>query len=78
MGADSYGTFDKKGLGIPVGIGKNCEIRNTIIDKDCFIGNNVKLINKENLESYEDEYVRIVDGIIIVPRRNAIPNGYEI
>lgn len=78
MGADSYGTSDKKGFGIPVGIGKNCEIRNTIIDKDCFIGNNVKLINKEGLENYEDEYVRIVDGIIIVPRRSAIPNGYEI
>jgi glucose-1-phosphate adenylyltransferase len=78
MGADSYGTFDKKGWGIPVGIGKNCIIRNAIIDKDCYIGENVVLINKDGHENYEDEYVRIVDGILVVPRRTVIPNGYEI
>lgn len=78
MGADSYGTFDKKGYGIPVGIGRNCEIRNAIIDKDCYIGENVVLINKENHENFEDEFVYIVDGVIIVPRRTVLPNGYEI
>lgn len=78
MGADSYGTFDKKGWGIPVGIGKNCIIRNAIIDKDCYIGENVILINKDGHTNYEDEYVRIVDGILVVPRRTVIPNGYEI
>ena len=78
MGADSYGTLDRKGMGIPVGIGKNCEIRNTIVDKDCYIGDNVRLINKENVMEFEDEYVKIVDGIIVVPRRTALPNGYEI
>lgn len=78
MGADSYGTFDKRGMGIPVGVGRNCEIRNTILDKDCYIGENVKLLNKQNLQEYEDEYLRIVDGIIVVPRRSVVPNGYEI
>jgi glucose-1-phosphate adenylyltransferase len=78
LGADSYGTFDKKGLGVPVGIGQNCIIKNAIIDKDCYIGNDVKLINKEKHENYQDDYVHIVEGIIIVPRRGVIPNGYEI
>ncbi len=78
LGADSYGTFDKKGLGVPVGIGKNCIIKNAIIDKDCYIGSDVKLINKNNYENYQDEYVHISDGIIIIPRRGVIPNGYEI
>jgi glucose-1-phosphate adenylyltransferase len=78
MGADSYGTFDSKGWKIPVGVGQDCIIKNAIIDKDCYIGNNVKLINKENHQNYEDEFVKISDGIIIVPRRGAIPNGYEI
>lgn len=78
MGADSYGTFDKRGMGIPVGVGRNCEIRNSILDKDCYIGENVKLLNKQNLQEYEDEYLRIVDGIIVVPRRSVVPNGYEI
>lgn len=78
MGADTYGTMDKKGYGIPVGIGKNCVIHNSIIDKDCYIGDNVKLINKEKHDNYEDEYVKIVDGIIVVPRRTVIPSGFEI
>ncbi|MDX1957521.1 MAG: glucose-1-phosphate adenylyltransferase [Leptospiraceae bacterium] len=78
MGADSYGTYDKKGMSIPVGIGKNTEIKNAIIDKDCYIGENVKLINKQNLQEFEDEYIRIVDGVIVVPRRGVVPNGYEI
>lgn len=78
MGADSYGTFDKKGYGIPVGIGRNCTIRNAILDKDCYIGENVVLVNKQGHQNYEDEFVHIVDGIIVVPRRAAIPNGYEI
>lgn len=78
MGADSYGSFDPTGSGVPVGIGKNCQIKNAIIDKDCYIGNNVKLINKSNHENYEDNYVKIVDGIIVVKRRATIPNNYEI
>jgi glucose-1-phosphate adenylyltransferase len=78
MGADSYGTSDPEGLGIPVGIGKNCIIKNCIIDKDCYIGNDVKLINKAGHQEYEDNYVKITDGIIVVKRRATIPNGYEI
>lgn len=78
MGANSYGTFDNKGWGIPVGVGKNCEIKSALVDKDCHIGNNVKLVNIHQHQYYEDEFVKIVEGIIIVPRRSAIPNGYEI
>jgi glucose-1-phosphate adenylyltransferase len=77
LGADSYGTSDKN-TGIPVGIGKNCQIRNAIVDKDCYIGDNVVLINSAGLKDYEDECVRITDGIIVVPRRTVIPHGYEI
>ncbi|MCB1190162.1 MAG: glucose-1-phosphate adenylyltransferase [Leptospiraceae bacterium] len=77
MGADSYGLHDTK-YNIPVGIGKDCMIKNAIIDKDSYIGNRVKLINKGSYMEYEDEYVKIVDGIIVVPRRTAIPDGYEI
>ncbi|MBE7410945.1 MAG: glucose-1-phosphate adenylyltransferase [Leptospiraceae bacterium] len=78
MGADSYGSFDRMGKKIPVGIGQNCEIRNAIIDKDCYIGKGVKLLNKDGHINFEDEHVRIVDGIIVVPRRSVIPDNYEI
>ncbi len=78
MGADSYGSFDRMGQKIPVGIGSGCEIRNAIIDKDCYIGRGVKLLNKEGHLNFEDNYVKIVEGIIVVPRRSVIPDGYEI
>lgn len=78
MGADSYGTVDPEGQNIPVGIGKNCIIKHAIIDKDCYIGDNVKLINKAGHEEYEDNYVKITDGVIVVKRRATIPSGYEI
>ncbi|MCG9873833.1 MAG: glucose-1-phosphate adenylyltransferase [Leptospiraceae bacterium] len=78
MGMDKYEYKDDSPENIPKGIGKNCEIHKTIIDKDCTIGDGVKLLNKENLEEYEDDYVYIRDGIIIVPRRKVIPPGYEI
>ncbi len=78
MGLNHYGGFDRKSGKIPNGIGPDCEIRNAIVDKDCAIGAGVKLINRNHLTEYEDDYVRIRDGIIVVPRHTRIPDGYEI
>jgi glucose-1-phosphate adenylyltransferase len=78
MGADGYGIFDRKGGTIPIGIGSDCTIKGAIIDKDCAIGNGVKLVNKNGYEEYQDEYVSIREGVIVVPRRSVIPDGYEI
>ncbi|MDF3819032.1 sugar phosphate nucleotidyltransferase [Leptospira sp. 96542] len=78
MGIDHYGYFDRKSGKIPIGIGQNCEIRKTIVDKDCAIGAGVRLLNLENHMEYEDEFVRIRDGIIVVPRHTTIPDGYTI
>jgi glucose-1-phosphate adenylyltransferase len=78
MGLDHYGRFDRTTGKIPTGIGPDCEIRNAIIDKDCAIGAGVKLLNKSHLTEFEDEFVRIREGIIVVPRHATIPDGYEI
>ncbi|MFA6916078.1 MAG: sugar phosphate nucleotidyltransferase [Parachlamydiales bacterium] len=59
-------------------IGKNCVIKKTIIDKDVSIGNDVKLINKDNLTHYDSEHVYIRDGIIIVARGSTLPDGYTL
>lgn len=77
MGMDKY-EFPSEGKTSYMGIGADCEIKKAIIDKDCTIGNSVKLLNLGNLQEYEDEYVMIRDGIIVVPRRTVIPDGYEI
>jgi len=57
-------------------IGKNCTISRAIIDKHVHIGNNVQLINKENLMNYNSDDIYIREGIIIVTRGTSIPDGF--
>lgn len=78
LGADRFSSFDRVDGKIPIGIGPNCEIHKAIVDKDVAIGKDVKLLNHNNLQEYQDEYVYIRDGIILVPKRAVIPDGYEI
>ncbi|BDA79075.1 glucose-1-phosphate adenylyltransferase [Leptospira kobayashii] len=78
MGLDNYGSFDRVHGKIPNGIGPDCEIRNAIVDKDCAIGTGVKLLNLHSYTEYEDEFVKIRDGIIVVPRHTTVPDGYSI
>jgi glucose-1-phosphate adenylyltransferase len=60
-----------------VGIGQNTIIRRAIIDKNTRIGNNVQLINQNNIETADGEngcyYIR--EGIIIIPKNATIPDG---
>ncbi len=55
-----------------MGIGKNCIIRNAIVDMNCKIGNNVQIINKENRQEAFEDFYAIRDGIIIVPKGTTI------
>ncbi len=59
--------------GKPAVIGKNCHIRKAIIDENTLIGDDVKLINEENLQNYDGPGVYIRDGIIIVVRGAEVP-----
>lgn len=83
MGADFFESDEEftqnKAKGIPnVGIGKNCEIRNAIIDKNVRIGNGVKLINSRNVNDEDTEDYVICDGIIVIPKNAVIPDGTVI
>jgi len=61
-----------------LGIGRNCVIKNSIIDMDVRIGDNVQLINSENVsEKFEKNYA-IRDGIIIVPKGAVIESNTVI
>jgi glucose-1-phosphate adenylyltransferase len=57
-------------------IGENCRIEKTIIDEDSKIGNNVQLINKKGLKTYDGEGIFIRDGIIIVTSGTEIPDNF--
>jgi len=60
----------------PYLIGKNCVIEKAIIDKQVYIGNNVKLINQNNLMHYNSDDIYIRDGVIIVTRGATLPDGF--
>lgn len=79
MGADEYqDTATRKAdcaRGIPpIGIGSDCHIRNAIIDKNCRIGNQVRILNKDRVEhaERESEGIWINNGIVIIGRRTTI------
>ncbi|KAM1313502.1 hypothetical protein ACFX13_017638 [Malus domestica] len=83
MGSTTYQTEDggkRKGMAgaIPVmGIGEDTQVRKAIIDKNGRIGNNVMIINKDNVKEADregDGYV-IRDGILVLLPSAVIPDG---
>ncbi len=81
MGNDYFQTIEEMVAGgstIPMGIGKNCVIKNAIIDKNCRIGNNVEIIGSEDLENVRHEDYCITDGIVVVRKGRSIASGTKI
>ncbi|KAL2496644.1 Glucose-1-phosphate adenylyltransferase small subunit [Forsythia ovata] len=85
MGADYYETdADRTFLaakgGIPIGIGKNTHIKRAIIDKNARIGNNVKILNGDNVQeaARETEGYFIKSSIVTVIKDAFIPSGTVI
>ncbi len=79
MGADYFETPEEvehsKKMGIPpIGIGKGCEVRNAIIDKNARVGKGVRLVNVRGVKDEEEEQHVIRDGIIVVPKLAVIPD----
>ncbi|KAA3609758.1 MAG: glucose-1-phosphate adenylyltransferase [Calditrichaeota bacterium] len=80
MGSQHYETIEEhnknKVSGKPnMGIGKNCVIRNAIIDMNCSIGDNVHIINKDGRVEAEESFYRIRDGIVIIPKGTIVPDN---
>jgi len=80
MGADFFESKEEKArnaaAGVPpIGIGRNCEIRNAIIDKNARIGNGVKLVNARGVKDEKADHYGIVNGIIVIPKNAVIPDG---
>ncbi|MFS8564481.1 MAG: hypothetical protein LVR00_09360 [Rhabdochlamydiaceae bacterium] len=59
-------------------IGKNCVIKDTIVDEQVRIGNNVELTNKKKLQQFDGNGIYIRDGIIIVSAGTDLPDNFEI
>jgi len=81
MGSDYYETLDEineKKIDILMGIGERCFIKNTIIDKNCRIGDDVRINGGKHLKDTENERYCIKEGIVVIKKGAVIPRGYVI
>jgi glucose-1-phosphate adenylyltransferase len=80
MGADRYERLDQLSDNEynhhpHLGIGKNCYIRNAIIDRNVRIGNNVRLSPESKPDGFHQGPVFIKDGILCIAKDGVIPDN---
>ena len=63
---------------IPVGVGRNCTIRNAIIDKNARIGDGVHLDPDGLPDMYAKDGIIIRDGVLVVPKNVTVPHGFTL
>ena len=84
MGSDFYESYfekqEKIKKGIPLmGIGKNCKIAKTIIDKNSAIGNNCRInVDGNKYEDGDHGLFFVSDGIVVIRKGVIIPDGTVI
>ena len=81
MGCDFYQSLDEinsKKIEILMGIGERCFIKNAILDKNCSIGDDVRINGGKHLEDTENELYVIRDGIVVIKKSAVLPKGYTI
>ncbi|MBK9730286.1 MAG: glucose-1-phosphate adenylyltransferase [Chitinophagaceae bacterium] len=83
IGNDSFQTLEsikesiRKGIPI-IGIGDRCYIQNTIIDKDCYIGNDVHIKGGSHLPDMETNILTVKDGIVVVKKGAIVPDRFGL
>jgi len=80
LGSDYYESYESivahERSGKPrIGIGANCRIENTIVDKNARIGNNVVITPTGKPEKVDHENYYIRDGIVVIPKNGVLPHG---
>lgn len=84
MGADAYTTprelADDERAGRPaIGIGEGSHIEGVIVDKNCRIGRNVRIVaGNGRSENVARPPVFICDGIVVVPKDAVLPDGWTL
>jgi glucose-1-phosphate adenylyltransferase len=83
MGSDYYETMDEfahnQQRGIPkLGIGERCYIKNAILDKNCRIGDDVRINGGNHLENTDHSLYVVKDGIVVVKKGAVFPDGFVI
>lgn len=83
MGTDFYETMEEMNnavsKGLPkVGIGERCYIKNAIIDKNCRIGNDVRINGGHHLPNSDHSLYTVKEGIVVVKKGAILPDGFVI
>ena len=81
MGNDIYESLkdvaDNK-IDIMMGIGDRCYIHNCIIDKNCRIGDDVRINGGKHIENVETDTYLVKDGIVVIKKDATIAKGTSI
>lgn len=81
MGSDYYETLediDRNKIPILMGIGERCFIKNAILDKNCRIGDDVRINGGSHLEDTETDEYMIKQGIVVIKKGATIAKGTVI
>jgi len=83
IGADRFETDAERAAnrtkGIPdLVVGDGSVIERAILDKDCRVGRQVKIVNQKGIDNDEGDYYVIRDGIVAIPRGAIVPDGTVI
>jgi glucose-1-phosphate adenylyltransferase len=83
IGADRFETDAEREAnrirGVPdLIVGDGTVIQQAILDKDCRIGRNVRIVNERGVKDEEGANYVIREGIVVVPRGAVIPDGTVI
>lgn len=79
MGANHFESLEESRTnGIPMGVGRDCRIRNAILDFNVRIGEGCQLLNESGIQDAQTENWSIRGGVIVVPKGTTIPPGTVI
>jgi glucose-1-phosphate adenylyltransferase len=79
MGSDYYEELEEMNNKLrPMGVGERCYLNNTIVDKNCVIGNDVRINGGPHLAEADTPLYTIKEGIVILKKGAIIPDGFVI
>ncbi|PQJ32062.1 glucose-1-phosphate adenylyltransferase [Nonlabens arenilitoris] len=81
MGNDDYESLNQianSKIEILAGIGDRCFIKNTILDKNVRIGDDVRINGGPHLENQETDQYVVKDGIVVIKKHAVIPKGFSL
>ncbi len=80
MGNDYYEPAEVKSNGRPpLGIGSGTRIDGAIVDKNCHIGRNVRILNPQGVDRTEETPQGMIrDGVAVITKDAVLPDGWSL